>query len=58
MITHRVPIEEAPQAYVKFRDKKDGCIKVVIKPGMAGLDPEWLTNTESEPIPPAVLATP
>ncbi len=58
VITHRVPIEEAPEAYLKFRDKKDGCIKVVIKPGMAGLDPEWLTNTESEPIPPAVLATP
>jgi threonine dehydrogenase-like Zn-dependent dehydrogenase len=34
VITHRIPLEEAPDAYEKFRDKKDGCIKVVIKPGM------------------------
>lgn len=32
VITHRIGIEEAPAAYQKFRDKKDGCIKVVIKP--------------------------
>ena len=36
VITHRVPLEEAPEAYEKFRTKSDGCIKVVIKPGMAG----------------------
>lgn len=35
VITHRIPLEEAPAAYEKFRDKKDGCIKVVIKLGMA-----------------------
>jgi threonine dehydrogenase-like Zn-dependent dehydrogenase len=35
VITHRIPLEEAPAAYEKFRDKKDGCIKVVIKPGMS-----------------------
>jgi threonine dehydrogenase-like Zn-dependent dehydrogenase len=32
VITHRLPLEEAPQAYKTFRDKKDGCIKVVLKP--------------------------
>ena len=32
VVTHRVPLEEAPQAYATFRDKKDGCIKVVLKP--------------------------
>ncbi len=32
VITHRIPLEEAPAAYATFRDKKDGCIKVVIKP--------------------------
>ena len=32
VITHRVSLEDAPGAYKKFRDKKDGCIKVVIKP--------------------------
>jgi len=32
VITHRMKLEEAPQAYKQFRDKKDGCIKVVLKP--------------------------
>ena len=32
VITHRIPLQEAPQAYKTFRDKKDGCIKVVLKP--------------------------
>jgi len=32
VISHRIPLAEAPDAYVKFRDKTDGCIKVVIKP--------------------------
>ena len=32
VITHRLPLEEAPEAYRTFRDKKDGCIKVVLTP--------------------------
>ena len=32
VITHTVPLEKAPEAYKNFRDKKDGCIKVVLKP--------------------------
>lgn len=32
VITHRLPLKDAPEAYKKFRDKKDGCIKVVLKP--------------------------
>jgi len=32
VITHRVPLEEAPQMYKTCRDKEDGCIKVVLKP--------------------------
>jgi len=32
VITHRVPLEKAPDAYKTFRDKEDGCIKVVLKP--------------------------
>jgi threonine dehydrogenase-like Zn-dependent dehydrogenase len=32
VVTHRVPIDEAPAAYRAFRDKRDGCIKVVLKP--------------------------
>lgn len=32
VITHRVPLADAPEAYKMFRDKKDGCIKVVLRP--------------------------
>ncbi|MCK9795355.1 alcohol dehydrogenase catalytic domain-containing protein [Isoptericola sp. 4D.3] len=30
--THRLPIEEAPDAYRTFQHKEDGCIKVVLDP--------------------------
>ncbi len=30
--THRLPLDEAPAAYEMFQKKKDGCIKVVLKP--------------------------
>jgi threonine dehydrogenase-like Zn-dependent dehydrogenase len=37
VITHRAGLEEGPDLYKKFRDKEDGCIKVVLKPnGAAG----------------------
>lgn len=32
VITHTVPLEEGPAMYKTFRDKEDGCIKVVMKP--------------------------
>lgn len=32
VITHRVRLEDGPAAYKTFRDKEDGCIKVVLKP--------------------------
>jgi threonine dehydrogenase-like Zn-dependent dehydrogenase len=32
VITHTVPLAKAPEMYKTFRDKKDGCIKVVLKP--------------------------
>lgn len=32
IITHTRPLEEGPELYKTFRDKKDGCIKVVLKP--------------------------
>jgi len=32
VITHRVKLADAPEAYKTFRDKKDGCIKVVLTP--------------------------
>ncbi|MEJ3403990.1 alcohol dehydrogenase catalytic domain-containing protein [Rathayibacter sp. YIM 133350] len=33
LVTHRVPLSRGPEMYETFRDKKDGCIKVVLKPG-------------------------
>ncbi|MFI2507423.1 zinc-dependent alcohol dehydrogenase [Streptomyces sp. NPDC018972] len=30
--THRVPLDEAPQAYEMFQKKQDGAVKVLIKP--------------------------
>ena len=32
VITHRLPLEEAPAAYRMFRDKQEECIKVVLTP--------------------------
>jgi threonine dehydrogenase-like Zn-dependent dehydrogenase len=33
LATHRLPLEQAPQAYATFQKKQDGCLKVVLKPG-------------------------
>ena len=30
--THHVPLEEAPQAYMNFREKKEGTVKVLLQP--------------------------
>ena len=32
IITHRLPLEEAPRAFEIFNDKQDGCVKVVLSP--------------------------
>jgi len=32
VIIHRASLAEGPELYKTFRDKKDGCIKVVMKP--------------------------
>ncbi len=34
IVTHTVSLDEAPAMY-KFRDKEDGCTKVVLKPQAA-----------------------
>ena len=35
IITHEVPLDDAPTMYETFKHRQDGCIKVVLKPGMA-----------------------
>ncbi|MER7165077.1 zinc-dependent alcohol dehydrogenase [Micromonospora sp. NPDC000207] len=32
LMTHRMPLADAPQAYQMFQDKTDGCVKVVLQP--------------------------
>jgi threonine dehydrogenase-like Zn-dependent dehydrogenase len=32
VITHRLPLSQAPEGYKMFRDKQDGCIKIVLDP--------------------------
>jgi threonine dehydrogenase-like Zn-dependent dehydrogenase len=33
VITHRLPLEEAPHGFATFTEKEDDCVKVVLKPG-------------------------
>ncbi|QFG26032.1 zinc-dependent alcohol dehydrogenase [Actinomadura sp. WMMB 499] len=33
LTTHRLPLEEAPEAYDMFQKKRDGAIKVLLRPG-------------------------
>ncbi|MBA3438868.1 MAG: glutathione-dependent formaldehyde dehydrogenase [Pyrinomonadaceae bacterium] len=32
IITHRMPLDDAPKGYETFKHKQDGCIKIVLKP--------------------------
>ncbi len=32
IITHRIPLEEAVRGYELFNERKEGCIKVILKP--------------------------
>lgn len=45
VITHVAPLEKGPELYETFRNKHDGCIKVVLKPGMT--DQQVITKKET-----------
>ncbi len=32
VVTHKLPLAEASRGYEMFRNKEDGCVKVVLKP--------------------------
>ena len=32
VVTHRLPLGEAPNGYETFKHKEDNCVKVVLKP--------------------------
>jgi threonine dehydrogenase-like Zn-dependent dehydrogenase len=42
VVTHILSLEDAPTGYEIFKNKKDGCIKVVLKPGMSGSNSETI----------------
>ena len=33
IVTHEMPLAQAPEAYRLFNEKRDGCVKVVLRPG-------------------------
>ena len=32
VVTHRMSLDDAPRGYETFKNKQDGCVKVVLKP--------------------------
>jgi glutathione-independent formaldehyde dehydrogenase len=32
VVSHRLPLDQAPDAFAKFDERKDGYVKVVLKP--------------------------
>jgi threonine dehydrogenase-like Zn-dependent dehydrogenase len=46
IVTHTMPLEQAPEGYRIFQEKEDRCIKVVLKPW---LEPPTLDAKASEP---------
>jgi threonine dehydrogenase-like Zn-dependent dehydrogenase len=34
LVTHELPLSRAPEAYRMFQAKDDGCVKVVLRPGL------------------------
>lgn len=48
IITHRASLDEAPQLYRRFQRKTDGCVKIVLTPGLTRKE---ATSRESERVP-------
>jgi threonine dehydrogenase-like Zn-dependent dehydrogenase len=34
LTTHLMALEQAPEGYAMFQAKRDGCVKVVLQPGL------------------------
>jgi len=41
VITHKVALERGPEMNKTFRDKEDGCIKVILSPQLASQPQEF-----------------
>lgn len=46
IVTHRLALDEAPRAYQLFRDKREDCVKVVLKPGNGAAGPSSPARAE------------
>ena len=51
VVTHRMPLRDAAHAYDIFRDKQDGCVKVVLGPAarfakVSRFQCHWLYKTQ------------
>ena len=56
VITHEVPLERGPEMYRTFRDKLDGCVKVVLSPGADAMRSPIPAGTAGPTRPPDALA--
>lgn len=57
IVTHTVPMDQAPHMYEIFQAKQDGCIKVVLKPGEKTVREDNLENAGLQRIPSSVENT-
>jgi threonine dehydrogenase-like Zn-dependent dehydrogenase len=67
LVTHRVPLDEGPDAYRTFNDKLEDCVKIILKPWEAEaaeearsvesdeLDSEPISNTRAGLFPPTLI---
>lgn len=52
VVTHPASLEDAPDMYKQFRDKKNGVIKVVLRPGDAASSMRSGSTSSMEPTSP------
>jgi threonine dehydrogenase-like Zn-dependent dehydrogenase len=52
IVSHHMPLEEAPSAYRIFNDKREECVKVVLKPWQADFKKEKTYAAESDELGP------
>lgn len=57
IVTHRLPLEDGSRAYLVFNEKRENCVKVVLKPWDGG-EAEYHAAAERRPQKVAVLSEP
>lgn len=49
LITHRIGLGQGPEAYETIRDKKDGCVEVVLRPNGSTLHHQLILGRRGRP---------